>query len=481
MRNPGVLIVEDDPNLREALCATLKLADHPVLEAGNGHEALEVLGHESVGLVISDVQMEPMDGNRLLEQIHQRYPGLPAVLMTAFGTIEKAVDAMRDGAADYLVKPFEADELINTVNRYLQNDNDTGDLIVADRKSRELAGIARRVADSEATVMLSGESGTGKEVIARYIHAHSPRAKQAFVAINCAAIPENMLEAVLFGYEKGAFTGATSASSGKFEQAQGGTLLLDEVSEMDISLQAKLLRVLQEREVERLGGRKTISLDVRVLATTNRDLRQYVADGRFREDLYYRLNVFPLQIPALRERPADVMPLVRHAIARFGDASRGLPKLTKPATQRLKAHQWPGNVRELENLIQRSLIMLRGDRIDASDLIFEQELTATDTTSTQSILAQENIGAGATDAPLEKETPRPGGAAVAASSSDAPLQSDLKKLEMELIVSALRESNGNRKAAAATLGISARTLRYKMARLRDAGIALPAVAGTDVA
>jgi two-component system response regulator FlrC len=438
MTSQAVLIVEDDANLREALFDTLSCDTLPVFTADSGPCALDILNKEQVGLVISDLQMEPMDGATLLGKIREQYPTLPAVLMTAHGTIENAVDVMRNGAADYLVKPFEADELKRVVRKYLQDIDASDDVVAKDPASLNLFRIAARVAATEATVTISGESGCGKEVIARYIHEHSCRAEHPFVAINCAAIPENMLEAVLFGYEKGAFTGATSAYAGKFEQAENGTLLLDEISEMDLGLQAKLLRVLQEKEVERLGGRKTLTLDVRVLATTNRDLRQYVADGKFREDLYYRLNVFPLHIPPLRNRPLDILPLAELSLRRHDVHSAAAPTLTAEAQQALLQHDWPGNVRELENLIQRTMILLRGSSIDASDLAFEND----------------SVQAGS----IEPQN---------------DLQQGVRNREFQLIVDALRANGGKRGAVANALSISPRTLRYKLARMREAGIELP--------
>src|SRR6056297_2100103 len=428
-----VMIVEDDADLREALAATLEAAGHGVVTAGCGESALAALDRDTVDLVVSDVQMEPMDGVALLEALRRRHASLPVVLMTAYGTIEKAVEAMRLGAAYYMVKPVEA------VGRHLRPTPGSNGPVAGDPTTRVLLKVAERVAASEATVTISGESGTGKEVFARYIHGCSPRAGAPFVAINCAAIPENMLEAVLFGHEKGAFTGATSASPGKFEQAQGGTLLLDEISEMALGLQAKLLRVLQEREVERIGGRRTIPLDVRVLATTNRDLRSQVREGRFREDLFYRLNVFPLNIPPLRERRGDILPLVVNALDHYAGGTRAVPALTQAAEQKLASHHWPGNVRELENLVQRTLIMTAADTLDADDLIFEDG---------------GHIGA-------------PGGAA------DGDLQDDLWHREQQLILEALREGDGSLKFAAERLGISARTLRYKLAKMREAGVDVP--------
>ncbi|WP_347402037.1 sigma-54 interaction domain-containing protein [Ectothiorhodospira lacustris] len=321
------------------------------------------------------------------------------------------------------------------------------ELIAEDPRSRELLELARRVAASEATVMLNGESGVGKEVYARFIHTHSPRADGPFVAVNCAAIPENMLEAMLFGHERGAFTGAYESRPGKFELAEGGTLLLDEISEMDLSLQAKLLRVLQEREVERLGGRRPMQMDVRVLATSNRNLMQAVADGKFREDLFYRLNVFPLVIPPLRERPGDILPLARRLIYVHG---RGIDhaRLTTAAASRLVDHTWPGNVRELDNVIQRAMILRDGDELDSMSIQFEAMASA------------------------ELRNSHPS-APVPAAAETQRLGDRLRSREEQLILDALRVEEGSRKDAAARLGISPRTLRYKLARLRDAGVTIP--------
>ena len=434
MTNPAVLIVEDDAHLREALFDTLCSDEQPVLTASDGSAALELLDREDIGLVVSDLQMQPMDGATLLSKMRAQHPALPAVLMTAYGSIENAVDVMRNGAADYLVKPFQADELKAIVDKYLKPVQVADRPVAADPVSTQLLRVAERVAATEATVTISGESGCGKEVIARYIHRRSPRRGKPFVAINCAAIPENMLEAVLFGHEKGAFTGATQSHAGKFEQADNGTLLLDEISEMDLALQAKLLRVLQEKEVERIGGRKTIPLNVRVIATTNRDLKQNVADGKFREDLYYRLNVFPLHIAPLRERRGDILPLAEMALRRHADASQGAVALSHCAEQVLLAHDWPGNVRELENLVQRSLILLQGQSLAAPDLAFEVDPAAP------------------------------------AAAPETGLTEDLKHHEFQLIVDAMRQCDGKRAAVAEALGISPRTLRYKLARMREQGI-----------
>jgi two-component system response regulator FlrC len=443
-----VLVVEDEANLREALCETLGLAGYAVESASDGVEALERLAVTApsgpIEMVISDVCMKPMDGYALLGEIRARRLPLPVLLMTAYGTIQRAVEAMQAGAADYLVKPFDGQTLIDAVKRHLPESatSDPG-MVAIDQRMRYVVSLVSRVAATDATVLITGESGAGKEVLARSIHRQSSRADRPFVAINCAAIPENMLEATLFGYEKGAFTGAYQSAPGKFEQAQGGTLLLDEISEMDLGLQAKLLRVLQEREVERLGGRKTIALDVRVLATSNRNLSEEVAAGRFREDLYYRLNVFPVHVPPLRERRADILPLARRIIARIAHAQgRTLPRLSEDAERKLMAYGWPGNVRELDNALQRALILQGGAVIEPDDLQFENP-------GAESHPAFPEAGAG------------------------SALDADLRGRERQILVDTLKALGGSRRAAAQRLGISERTLRYKLARLREAGVELP--------
>jgi two-component system response regulator FlrC len=432
-----VLVVEDDDTLREALCDTITFGGYQAVAAGDGVEALTHMERESVDMVISDVQMDRMDGHRLLREVRSRQPSLPFVMITAHGSVRDAVAAMRDGATDYLLKPFEAQVLLDMVAR-MEPVRAAGDFIAEDPASRRLYALAERVADSDATILIAGESGSGKEVLARYLHTRSGRADAPFLAINCAAIPENMLESMLFGYEKGAYTGAYQSRAGKFEQANGGTLLLDEISEMELGLQAKLLRVLQEREVERLGGQRVIPLDVRVLATTNRRLDEAVRDGRFREDLYYRLNVLPLVVPPLRERPADILPLARRFLAEHA-RDREL-RLGNDAEQALLGHGWRGNVRELQNCIQRAALLARGPDIGAADVVFADELDG---------MAAEMVPA----APA--------------------LEGDLRQREQELILEALSAAGGNRKETAQRLGISPRTLRYKLARLREQGIELP--------
>ena len=444
MTKKQILLVEDDASLRDALCDTLNLNGYDVIQAEDGQQALLKLQNNTIDLVLSDIQMQPMDGFELLHNLKKKKNQLPVVMMTAYGTIEKAVEAIRNGATDYLVKPFETDELIQLLEALLPEAEESDNLIAVDKNVKKLKELVKRVAESEATVLLNGESGVGKEVFAQYIHHNSTRSNEPFVAINCAAIPESMLESVLFGYEKGAFTGASQAHAGKFEQAQHGTLLLDEVSEMDVSLQAKILRVLQEKEVERLGSKKTISLDVRVLATTNRNLREEVAAGRFREDLFYRLNVFPISIPSLRNRRDDIVPIAKQLLNRHLGNKQNI-SFDKTAEKKLMQHDWPGNVRELDNTIQRALILKNADIIYAEDIQYE--------TVTQSFSGQYEQTVAVEDKSV--------------------LVSDLKDREQQLILDALYAGDGSRKYAAEKLGISPRTLRYKLARMRDNGVAIP--------
>ena len=451
-----ILLVEDDDALREALADTLMLGGYDYLEAASAEAALKLLEQESVSMVVSDVNMPGMDGHALLRTLRSQYPQLPVLLMTAYGTVQQAVTAMRDGAADYLVKPFAPKALLELIGQHaLGKLAPAADGPVAvEPASIQLLELAARVAASDSTVLISGESGTGKEVLARYIHQQSPRAGQPFIAINCAAIPDNMLEATLFGHEKGAFTGAVAAQSGKFEQANGGTLLLDEISEMPLALQAKLLRVLQEREVERVGGRKLIQLDIRVIATTNRDLPGEVAAGRFREDLYYRLGVFPLQWQALRERPADILPLAERLLAKHcRKMNLGTVRLSTQAAQALQAHPWPGNVRELDNAVQRALVLQQGGVIDVGDLYLD------------GVISGSGLRSPAAPAPAAVES-----VASEPASASSELGVGVRQREFQLIVEVLRAERGRRKEAAERLGISPRTLRYKLAQMRDAGL-----------
>lgn len=460
MSKPRILLVEDDRALREALADTLELGGYDYLEAADGEAALTLLQRETVAMVVSDVNMPGMDGHALLRGLRERFPQLPVLLMTAYGTVQNAVTAMREGAVDYLVKPFEPEALLELVAQHaqgrLQSREGSGPVAV-DPSSQQLLQLAQRVAASDSTVLISGESGTGKEVLARYIHQHSPRADQPFIAINCAAIPENMLEATLFGHEKGAFTGAVAAQPGKFEQANGGTLLLDEISEMPLALQAKLLRVLQEREVERVGGRKLIQLDIRIIATTNRDMQSEVAAGRFREDVYYRLGVFPMQWHPLRQRPADILPIAERLLAKHASKmNQGPVHLSEEARQAMQQHSWPGNVRELDNAMQRALILQQGGVIQAQDLCLG---TIPGHAITPNSISIPSIAATASQPAVAIPPPVSGA-----------LGQDVKQREFQLIIDVLRAERGRRKEAAERLGISPRTLRYKLAQMRDAGV-----------
>lgn len=436
----SVLLVEKDQDLRNSLSHTLEHAGFQVTSAEDRQSALDLLRHQQVDLVLTE-ESDNLDSRNLLHSVKSICPDVPVVMMSSYSDVKKAVEAMRDGAADYLVRPFESDKLVSTVKKlaseYLSHKDEP---IARDPVFINVLRMARKVAMSDATVLITGPSGTGKEVVARYIHHHSARSRGPFTAINCAAIPENMLEAILFGHEKGAFTGATEARAGKFELSAGGTLLLDEISEMNLGLQAKLLRVLQEKEVERLGGRRIIPLDARVVATSNRNLVEAVASGQFREDLYYRLNVFPIRMPALQERPGDIVSLARHFVRLHGSNE---VYLTEEAEYHLTQHSWPGNVRELENLIQRALIMRESNRIEVNDLLFEEEPVSIHDAEADTL--------------------------------DVPeLGSSMRNREYQYVLDTLKKHGGSRKETASELGISPRTLRYKLAKLRDAGIEVPA-------
>ena len=447
-----ILVVEDDQNLREAVCDTLELAGCPVVSASGAEDALSLLEEQSVSLVVSDVRMVPMDGISLLKEIRCRHAHLPVVLMTAYADVDKAVEAMRAGACDFLLKPFEPKALLEHVQHYrLPESLDEERVIASDLASRNLFALAARVAQTDTTVLLTGESGVGKEVVARYIHNHSARSSGPFVAINCAAIPDSLLEATLFGYEKGAFTGAFQAQAGKFEQAQNGTLLLDEVTEMPLGLQAKLLRVLQEREVERVGGKKPVSLDIRLIATSNRDIAEAVAKGILREDLYYRLNVFPLLIPSLRQRPDDIVQLAAHFLAEHGgrNGRRGL-HLSRSAEEALCRYHWPGNVRELENVIQRAVIFAPGDTVEAEALHLMPSVAE---------MTKGFGGNGKETSPVREDA-----------LTETSRTNRMCDLEREHILETLASVGGSRKLAGEKLGMSERTLRHKLKQYREAGL-----------
>lgn len=532
----SILIVEDDYTLREAMVDTLSQAGFDCMAARNGAEALALMDQFGFKLVLSDLQMPQMDGLTLVPKILAKKPYMPIIIMTAYGSVEKAVEAIKLGATDFINKPFDCQALVEKIQHHTRldsaelaaaqnagvhgqlespkkitgksaiNDASTAwDLASKSAVMQQALSFAKRVAGTEATVLINGASGTGKEVISRFIHAHSGRANGPFVAINCAAIPENMLEAILFGHEKGAFTGALAAMPGKFEQANGGTLLLDEVTEMPLGLQAKLLRVLQEKEVERLGGKKMIPLNVRVLATSNRDLALAVQQGNFREDLFYRLNVLPVRLPTLAERREDILPLVNFLLKKHG-AGRSF-SVSDGAAERLQQYGWPGNIRELENVVQRAIVLSEGDTILADAIMIEplglggQLAHGSDVFCSADAGATENLadsnGQGITG--VDKEDPCEQGLsgniqanksqATAASQHDAtsrsaPLEADassegvavnvleenLRQQEHRIIIDVLRQTGGRRKAAAEKLGISARTLRYKLARLKSLGV-----------
>ncbi|MGZ8869179.1 MAG: sigma-54-dependent transcriptional regulator [Thermoanaerobaculia bacterium] len=411
-----ILIADDDAPFRAVLRDILEPKGHRVIEAVDGRDALERLGRMRVDLVIADQQMPRMTGIELLRAIREMAGPPPVIMLTAFGTVREAVNAVHAGATDYLTKPLESPAaLTDAVERVLAPETEA---IVGDNpKIRELIETADRVAMKDVPVLLTGESGTGKELVARRIHARSPRAKKPFVAVNCAALPETLAESELFGYERGAFTGAERARAGRFEEASGGTLFLDEVGELSPAVQAKLLRSIEERIVRRLGGTRDIPVDIRIIAATNRDLH----DGSFRSDLFFRLAVVTLTLPPLRDRPDDIEPIARDLLARLAQR-HGFrrPSLTRDAIDELRRHLWPGNVRELRNAIERALVLRGEEEIRAADLGLQPA---------------------------------------------APTLSESRgEVEKERILEALRQSHGNRDAAARLLGISVRTLYYRLNR-----------------
>ncbi len=431
----SILVVDDEVAMGVALKEALTRKGYCVDLAVNGDEALEQFSKGSYSMVISDMQMPGQSGMELLKEIKRSSPLTPVLLITAYGTIEKAVEAIKEGAIDFMLKPFSLDCLEAAVERALKTELnfEVGgkEMLTRSHVMNKAVAMAETVAGSDATVMLSGESGTGKELMARFIHAKSDRTDGPFIAVNCASIPESLLESELFGHEKGAFTGAFAQRHGKFEQANGGTILLDEISEMDLKLQAKLLRVIQEREVERVGGKETVRLDIRIIATTNRNLEEEVSHGGFREDLFYRLNIFPLRLPPLRERTQDVEYLAEHFMAAFSvKYARHIEGISKGAMERLKTYGWPGNIRELENTIERAVLLASGSEIETDQLELK-------------------FGNGARPA---------AGVGVIIEGEDITIS----EMEKRLIIKTLDGLGGNRTRAAATLGISVRTLRNKL-------------------
>lgn len=379
-----ILVVEDDPSVLNMLTSLLMEEGHEVVPAVNGQMGLEAFDGQPFDLLITDLRMSPMDGQELLEHVQKRRPRFPVIMMTAYGTVESAVEAMKVGAFDYIPKPFKVNELLMAVRRALEYHQvlienmelrarldevgQSGDMVAVSPLMRNVCEMVRRVAPNDVTVLIQGESGTGKELVARSIHAHSNRRNRNFIAINCAALPEPLLESELFGHVKGAFTGATVHKEGLFHAADQGTLLLDEIGSMPLSLQGKLLRVLEQKEVRRVGDTVTRPVNVRVLAATNEHLEERVREGRFREDLYYRLNVITIDIPPLRERPEDILPLLEFMLKKEWRQTGALPEIDPEAEMILERYRWPGNVRELENAVRHACTFVRDGRITADVL-----------------------------------------------------------------------------------------------------------------
>jgi len=413
----SVLIIDDEPDMRFALKEAMSRFGFNPTTYRDPVEVLSNVNLSNFSLIITDVKMPKMDGLQFLSEIRKKGIFTPVIVITGYGNVEDAVKAMKLGAVDYILKPFSMETLKSLISRLLPSDEN---IIAESREMKRILEIAKEIAKTDITVLVTGESGVGKEVVARYIHKYSPRANQPFVAINCAAITETLLEAELFGHEKGAFTGATERKLGKFELANRGTILLDEISEMAYRLQAKLLRVIQEKEVDRVGGTRPIPIDVRIIATTNKDLAEEVKKGNFREDLFYRINVFPLRIPPLRERSDDIVPLAELFLKRLSDKLLKSFTITEEMKQYLINRSWPGNVRELENFIYRTAVLSHDGELRLSE----------DATVFQ-----------------EKSFIKTG---------------KLKTAEKDLIMDALQKTEGNRTKAAKILGISVRTLRNKI-------------------
>ena len=451
----NVLVVDDEPKLCDLLSSALSQNEVHVFTAGNGLQALAILEQEDIDLIISDWRMPGMDGPQLLAEIKARYPQLPVIVMTAYSTVKNAVQSMRNGAYDYIAKPFDIDELDITVSKALQfrdilrdnarmraelDEHQHIENLIGDSPSfRRVLHAIDSVRDSNATILLTGESGTGKEMVARAIHKHGSRADKPFVAVNCAAIPEGLLESEMFGHRKGAFTGAVADRVGRFMQADKGTLFLDEVGDMPLALQAKILRALQERVIEPVGDPRERKVDVRVIAATNKNLLQAVADKEFREDLYYRLNVFPIPLPPLRERLEDIAPLARHFAHSLGaTAGKRITGFSPSALQAMVQYNWPGNIRELQNCVERATIVATSHTIEDRDLppyLFTAQASPTNTLL----------------------SPGP--------SVPPNLEAALAEVEKAYILAALQQAHGVQAAAAQLIGISERSFWYRLKKL----------------
>jgi len=458
MKETRILIVDDDTSMRMALCETLESCGYLVETAANGFEALTKFKDGIFEAVITDMRMPGMGGMEVLKSIKKISPESPVILITAYGTVNTAVEAMKEGASDFIMKPFSLEDIEFVVKNVLATQGEKEDkeirpskktvstdreIITNDGRILALFEFLKTVAKSKSSVLIQGESGTGKELFARFLYRYSDRKHMPFVAINCAAIPDNLLESEMFGYEKGAFTGAIQRKMGKFELANGGTLLLDEVTEMNVHLQAKLLRVIQEKEIDRVGGKMPFPVDVRIIATTNADIRQAIEDKTFREDLYYQLNVIPLKIPPLRERKGDIAVLSRHFLKKYANLNeKVLPALADETMQRLNAYAWPGNVRELENVIERAVLVCQGEVVLPENLYLEETPSAG--------LSEEKMSC----SPEEISCQMTG--------TDQPGDRTIWEMEKELIFSTLDKVKGNKTRASEILGISVRTMRNKL-------------------
>ncbi len=458
-----ILIADDEPNLRRVLAAQLQRDGYEIIAAADGQEAIEAIEAHHVDVVITDLRMPRVDGMELLKRVTIAHPDVPVIMITAHGTVDTAVEALKHGAFDYITKPFEQSELRNVVRKATRtrelSERDVGlehtepgryRLIGQSAPMLEVYQVIEKVADTPSTVLITGESGTGKELIARALHENSSRANKPFIRVNCAAIPRDLIESELFGYEKGAFTGAVTSKPGRFELAHDGTLFLDEIGEIPVNMQVKLLRAIQEQEFERVGGIKTIEVDVRLVAATNRDLQEEIRQGRFREDLYYRLNVVQFRLPPLRERTSDIPLLVDHFIKRFrAKLKKDVRGVTDAAMERLLTHPWPGNIRELENVIERCLLFCDGDRIESGDLPPEMRV-ATISTPLPSAAPAEGDDE-------DSDRPTPG--------LKEAVREATSRVERELIIRALKQTGGNVTHTARLLKISRKSLQTKMKEL----------------